>query len=147
MDLDLISLLHPLSGLIIVVLAAVVATYGWRYRNARLGKSGLSVMETFNLQQVHRYLGISLLSLATIVWLLEEFSFRLNTGVVHSVNAIALITLPAISATIILCFRRRLWAMPMRLTLNGVIVVLLIVQVLSGLGLINYLHSLKTNIY
>jgi len=148
-DLDWISLLHPVSGLIVVGLAAVVATYGWRYRNARLGKSGLDVIATFNLQRVHKYLGISLLSLTIIVWLLEEFAFRLNTVVTitHSINAIALIVLLAISATIILRFRRRLWAMPIHLTLNGLIVVLLIVQLLSGLGLINYLHSLGTNIY
>ncbi len=133
--------LHPLSGLVVVGLAIVVATYGWRYRNARLGKSGLDVMQTFNLQKVHKYLGISLLSLTAMVWLLEVFTFKLVIGTTHSLSAIALVILLATSATIILRFRRRLWATPVHLTLNGLIVVLLLVQLLSGLSLINYLPT------
>ena len=133
--------LHPISGLIIVGLAAVVATYGWRYRNARLGKSGLDVMQTFNMQKVHKYLGLSLLLLTTIVWLLEEFALKLADGATHSLSAIALVTLLFTSATVILRFRRRQWATPVHLTLNGLIVVLLMVQLLSGLRLINYWHS------
>lgn len=128
--------LHPVSGIIVVGLAIVVATYGWRYRDARLGKSGLDVMQTFSLQKVHKYLGISLLSLTAIVWLLEEFAFKLVTGVTHSYSAIALIILLSTSATIILRFRRRRWATPVHLTLNSLIVVLLMVQLLSGLRLI-----------
>jgi len=130
--------LHPVSGLIVVGLAIVVATYGWRYRNARLGKSGLGVMQTFSLQKVHKYLGIGLLSLTAIVWLLEEFAFKSVTDVTHSYSAIVLVVLLATSATIILRFRRRRWATPVHLTLNGLIVVLLMVQLLSGLRLINY---------
>ena len=114
-----------------------MATYGWRYRNARLGKSGLDVTQTFNIQKVHKYLGISLLTLTTIVWLLEEFGFKLVTGVTHRLSAIALVVLLATSATIILRFRRRRWATPVHLTLNALIVVLLMVQLLSGLKLIN----------
>lgn len=130
--------LHPVSGIIVVGLAIVVATYGWRYRSARLGKSGLDVMQTFSLQKVHKYLGISLLSLTAIVWLLEEFAFKSVTGITHSYSAIALIILLSTSATIILRFRRRRWATPVHLTLNSLIVVLLMVQLLSGLRLINY---------
>lgn len=133
--------LHPISGLVVVGLAVVVATYGWRYRNARLGKSGLDVMQTFTLQKVHKYLGISLLSLTIIVWLLEEFAFKLVIGATHGLSAIALVVLLATSATIILRFRRRLWATPVHLTLNGLIVVLLLVQLLSGLKLINNLPT------
>jgi cytochrome bd-type quinol oxidase subunit 2 len=129
--------LHPGSGLIVVGLAIVVATYGWRYRNARLGKSGLDVMQTFNLQKAHKYLGIGLLSLTTIVWLLEEFAFRSVTGVTHSLSAIALVVLLATSATVITRFRRRRWATPAHLTLNSLIVVLLTVQLLSGIKLIH----------
>ena len=141
MALNWLIWLHPLSGLIIVGLAAVVATYGWRYHNARIGKSGLDVMQTFNMQKVHKYLGLSLLSLTTIVWLLEEFAIKLADGATHSLSAIALVTLLFTSATVILRFRRRLWATPVHLTLNGLIVVLLMVQLLSGLRLINYWHS------
>lgn len=138
MDSNWTFWLHPVSGLIVVGLAIVVATYGWRYRNARLGKSGLDVMQTFGLQKVHKYLGTSLLSLTAIVWLLEAFAFKSVTGVTHSLSAIALITLLSTSATIILRFRRRRWATPVHLTLNSLIVVLLMVQLLSGLKLINY---------
>ena len=99
--------LHPISGLIIVGLAAVVATYGWRYHNARIGKSGLDVMQTFNMQKVHKYLGLSLLSLTTIVWVLEVFALKLVSGATHGLSAIALVTLLFTSATIILRFRRR----------------------------------------
>ncbi|PSB35051.1 DUF4079 family protein [Chlorogloea sp. CCALA 695] len=141
MALNWLIWLHPLSGLIIVGLAAVVATYGWRYRNARLGKSGLDVMQTFNQMKVHKYLGLSLLSLTTIVWLLEEFALKLVSGATHGLSAIALVTLLFTSATVILRFRRRQWATPVHLTLNGLIVVLLMVQLLSGLRLINYWHS------
>lgn len=137
MDLNWTFWLHPVSGLIVVGLAIVVATYGWRYRNARLGKSGLDVMQTFNIQKVHKYLGISLLSLTVIVWLLEEFAFKLVTGVTHRLSAIALVVLLATSATIILRFRRRRWATPIHLTLNGLIVILLLVQLCSGLRLID----------
>jgi len=129
--------LHPVSGLIVIGLAIVVATYGWRYRNARLGKSGLDVMQTFNIQKVHKYLGISLLTLTAIVWLLEEFALKSVTGVTHGLNAVALVVLLATSATIILRFRRRRWATPIHLTLNASIVVLLLLQLLSGLRLIN----------
>lgn len=141
MALNWLIWLHPLSGLIIVGLAAVVATYGWRYHNARIGKSGLDVMQTFNMQKVHKYLGLSLLLLTTIVWLLEEFALKLADGATHSLSAIALVTLLFTSATVILRFRRRQWATPVHLTLNGLIVVLLMVQLLSGLRLINYWHS------
>lgn len=133
--------LHPISGLIIVGLAAVVTTYGWRYHNARIGRSGLDVMQTFNMQKVHKYLGLSLLSLTTIVWLLKEFALKLVSGATHGLSAIALVILLFTSATVILRFRRRLWATPVHLTLNGLIVVLLMVQLLSGLKLINYWHS------
>ncbi len=129
--------LHPVSGIIVVGLAIVAATYGWRYRNARLGKSGLDVMQTFHLQKVHKYLGIGLLSLTTIVWLIEAFTFKLITGVTHSLSAIALVVLLATSATIILRFRRRRWATPVHLTLNAAIVMLLMVQLFSGLKLVN----------
>jgi Protein of unknown function (DUF4079) len=137
MDLKWTIWLHPLGGLLVIGLAVVVATYGWRYHNARLGKSGLDVMQTFNLQKVHKYLGLSLLTLTTIVWLLEEFSGNLVTNA-HAISAIALVILLATSATVILRFRRRLWATPVHLTLNAAIVVLLMVQLLSGLRLINY---------
>jgi len=134
-----IFLVHPLSGLIVVVFSTVVATYGWRYRNARLGKSGKDVIETFNLQKVHKHLGITLLTLTIIVWLLE---LATNYGVVnnatHSLGAIALITLLATSATIILRFRRRRWASPVHLTLNGIILIIITVQLLSGLRILNY---------
>ncbi len=135
------TLLHPVIGLIVIGLAIVVATYGWRYRNARLGKSGLDVVQTFNQMKVHKYLGISLLSLTTIVWLLEEFTFKLVISDTHGLSAIALVVLLATSATIILRFRRRRWATSVHLTLNGLIVVLLMVQLLSGLRLINYLPN------
>ena len=137
MDSNWTFWLHPVSGLIVGGLAIVVATYGWRYRSARLGKSGLDVMQTFNIQKVHKYLGISLLTLTAIVWLLEEFAFKLVTGVTHRLGAIALVVLLATSATTILRFRRRRWATPVHLTLNASIVVLLMVQLLSGLKLIN----------
>lgn len=138
MDSNWTFWLHPISGIIVVGLAIVVATYGWRYRNARLGKSGLDVMQTFSLQKVHKYLGLSLLSLTAIVWLLEEFAFKSVTGVAHNYSAIALIIILSTSATIIIRFRRRRWATPVHLTLNSLIVVLLMVQLLSGLRLINY---------
>ena len=138
MDSNWTFWLHPVSGIVVVGLAIVAATYGWRYRNARLGKSGLDVMQTFHLQKVHKYLGISLLSLTAMVWLLEEFEIKLVFGATHSLSAIALVVLLATTATIILRFRRRRWATPVHLTLNGLIVVLLMVQLLSGLRLINY---------
>ena len=116
MALNWLVWLHPLSGLIIVGLAAAVATYGWRYHNARIGKSGLDVMQTFNMQKVHKYLGLSLLLLTTTVWLLEEFALKLADGATHSLSAIALVTLLFSSATVILRFRRRLWATPVHLT-------------------------------
>lgn len=81
------------------------------------------------------------LLLTTIVWLLEEFALKLADGATHSLSAIALVTLLFTSATVILRFRRRQWATPVHLTLNGLIVVLLMVQLLSGLRLINYWHS------
>ncbi len=135
-----INLVHPLSGLVVVILSTIVATYGWRYRNARLGKSGKDVVETFNLQKVHKHLGIALLTLTIIVWLLE---LAINYGVVssatHSWGAIALVILLATSATIILRFRRRRWASFVHLTLNSFIIALITVQLLSGLGLLNNL--------
>lgn len=138
-------LVHPLSGLIVVLLSTIVATYGWRYRNARLGKSGKDVMETFNLQKVHKHLGITLLTLTIIVWMLElaiNSCFHLNrllSHPTHSIGAIALVVLLATSATIILRFRRRHWASSVHLTLNGFILVLITVQLISGLGLLNNL--------
>jgi cytochrome bd-type quinol oxidase subunit 2 len=144
-NLNWIILLHPLSGLVVVGLAIIVATYGWRYRNARLGKSGLDVMQTFSLQKIHKYLGISLLSLTVIVWLLEVFAFKLVIVATHAYSAIALIILLSTTATIILRFRRRRWATPVHLTLNGLIVLLLMVQLLSGLGLIIYLTEKHTS--
>ena len=94
MDSNWTFWLHPVSGIVVVGLAIVAATYGWRYRNARLGKSGLDVMQTFNMQKVHKYLGLSLLSLTTIVWLLEEFAVKLFSGDTHGLSAIALVTFP-----------------------------------------------------
>ena len=137
MDSNWIFWLHPISGLVVVGVAAVVATYGWRYRNARLGKSGLDVTQTFNQMKIHKYLGISLLSLTILVWLLEEFAFKSVTGVIHTYSAKSLVVLLATSATIILRFRRRRWATPVHLTLNVSIVGLLLVQLFSGLRLIN----------
>lgn len=140
-----IFLVHPFSGLIVVVFSTIVAAYGWRYRNARLGKSGKDVMETFNLQKVHKYLGITLLTLTVIVWLLEftvSYRFNLNELFVpatHSLSAIALVLLITTSATIILRFRRRRWATGVHLTLNGFVLALIAVQLLSGLGLLNNL--------
>ena len=137
MDSNWIFWLHPISGIVVVGLAAVVATYGCRYRNARLGKSGLDVTQTFNQMKINKYLGISLLSLTALVWLLKEFAFKSVTGVIHTYSAIALVVLLATSATIILRFRRRRWASPVHLTLNVSIVGLLLVQLFSGLRLIN----------
>lgn len=140
MNLNWVFLIHPLSGLIVVVFSSIVAAYGWRYRNARLGKSGKDVMETFNIQKVHKRLGITLLALTTIVWVLElaiSYRFNWHNGNTHSISAIALVTLLATSATIILRFRRRRWSTPVHLTLNGFILTLIAVQLLSGLGLLN----------
>lgn len=135
-----IFIVHPLSGLIVVLLFTIVATYGWRYRNARLGKSGKDVMETFNLQKIHRNLGITLLTLTIIVWLLQlAINYGLVSSAIHSLGAIALVILLAISATIILRFRRRRWASFVHLTLNGIIFVIITVQLLSGLKIFNYL--------
>lgn len=135
-----IILVHPLSGLIVVLLSTIVATYGWRYRNARLGKSGKDVMETFNLQKIHKHLGITLLTLTIIVWLLElGINYRVVSSAIHSWGAIALVILLAISATIILRFRRRRWASPIHLTLNGIILVIITVQLLSGIKILDYL--------
>lgn len=135
-----IILVHPLSGLIVVLLSTIVATYGWRYHNARLGKSGKDVMETFNLQRVHKHLGITLLTLTIIVWLLElAVNYGVVSSITHSFGAIALVILLAISATIILRFRRRRWASFVHLTLNGIILVIITVQLLSGLKILDYL--------
>ena len=52
-------------------------------------------MQTFNMQKVHKYLCLSLLSLITIVWLLEEFALKLVSGATHGLSAIALVILLA----------------------------------------------------
>lgn len=140
MSLSWKLLVHSISGLLVVLLSTIVAVYGWRYRNARLGKSGKDVMETFNIQKVHKLLGITLLSLTVIVWLVE---LTINYGTVNSAThffgAIALVILLTTSATIILKFRRRRWASPVHLTLNGIVLVIITVQLLSGMKLLNYL--------
>ncbi|KJH71913.1 DUF4079 family protein [Aliterella atlantica] len=140
MSLNWRLLVHPSSGLLVVLLSTIVAVYGWRYRNARLGKSGKDVIETFNIQKVHKRLGITLLSLTVIVWLVElAINFKMVNNATHSLGAIALVVLLATSATIILKFRRRRWASPVHLTLNGIILVIITVQLLSGIKILNYL--------
>lgn len=139
MNSNWVYLVHPLTGLIAVVFAAIVALYGWRYRNARLGKSGKDVLETFNLQKVHKWLGITFLALTIFTWLLEVASdYRWLGSNTHSIGAIALVILMTTSATIILRFRRRRWASPVHLTLNGIILALVTVQLLSGLKILKY---------
>lgn len=145
MNLNWVYLVHPLIGLIIVLFAPIVAAYGWRYRNARLGKSGKDVLETFNIQKVHKYLGIILLTLTAIAWIFElATNYLLNlhgllSDTTHFIGAIALVILLATTATIILRFRRRRWATSVHLTLNGFILALITVQLLSGLGLLKNL--------
>lgn len=145
MNLNWVYLVHSLTGLIVVVFAPIVADYGWRYRNARLGKSGKDVLETFTLQKVHKYLGITLLTLTAIAWIFElATNYLLNlhgslSDSTHFIGAIALVILLATTATIILRFRRRRWATPVHLTLNGFILALITVQLLSGLGLLKNL--------
>lgn len=142
MSLNWVYLIYPSTGLIVVLFAPIVAAYGWRYRNARLGKSGKDVLETFNLQKVHKYLGITLLTLTALAYVFElatNYLFNLHgslSDITHFVSAIALISLLTTTATIILRFRRRRWATPVHLTLNGFILALITVQLLSGLGLL-----------
>lgn len=140
MSLSWKLLVHSISGLLVVLLSTIVAVYGWRYRNARLGKSGKDVMETFNIQKVHKLLGIILLSLTVIVWLVElTINYKTVNSATHFFGAIALVILLTTSATIILKFRRRRWASPVHLTLNGIVLVIITVQLLSGMKLLNYL--------
>lgn len=140
MSLSWKLLVHSSSGLLVVLLSTIVAVYGWRYRNARLGKSGKDVMETFNIQKVHKLLGIILLSLTVIVWLVElTINYKTVNSATHFFGAIALVILLTTSATIILKFRRRRWASPVHLTLNGIVLVIITVQLLSGMKLLNYL--------
>lgn len=143
--LNWLSFVHPLSGVAVIGLVATTAIAGWRYRNARLGKSGKDVMETFNLQKAHKKVGIWFLVVNILVWLaglVTTARFPLQdvvTGSPHQAAGLALVILVSTSATIILRFRRRRWATPVHLTLNGLVVLLLAIQLLSGLGLVNQL--------
>ncbi|MBD1833360.1 DUF4079 family protein [Cyanobacteria bacterium FACHB-472] len=145
MTFNWLSLVHPVGGVAAIALAATAATYGWRYRNARLGKSGLDVMETFNLQKIHKKVGIGFLAISIGVWLLGwvttvEFTLDdLLAGSPHNLVGLAVVILVITSATVILRFRRSSWASSVHLTLNGLVLLLLTVQLLSGLGLVNQL--------
>lgn len=141
----LVSLLHPLGGLVVLGLAVTAAIFGWRYRNARLGKSGHDVMGTFALMQQHQTVGIALLILTVTVWVGGIGITRILSiegmiyGYPHEVFSLALVTVIGTSATVMLLFRQRTWASPVHLTLNGFAILLLAVQLLSGVGIMKQL--------
>jgi hypothetical protein len=140
-----LTLVHPMGGIAVIGLAIIVAIAGLRYRNARLGKSDKDVNETFNLQKTHKKAGIWFLAVNTVVLLLGFYGTAMFTpnvilsSSVHPSAGLALVILAVTSATVILRFRRRHWATPVHLILNSLIVLLLAVQLLSGVGLFNQL--------
>ncbi len=149
MAFNWLTLVHPVGGVAVIGLAIAAAIAGLRYRNARLGKSNKDVNETFNLQQAHKKVGIWFLAVNIVVWLLGLEATAIFTpnlifsASVHPTVGLVLIILVATSATVILRFRRRRWATPVHLSLNGLVILLLAVQLLSGVGLFNQLLPVK----
>lgn len=138
----LISLLHPIAGLAVLILAILAAVLGWRYRRARLGKSGQDVMGTFHRMQQHKQVGIALAIVTLLVWVggISIARFLAIDGTIytypHQIFSLTLLILLLTSASVMLLFRQRVWASPVHLSLNGVVLVLLAVQLLSGLDLV-----------
>jgi Protein of unknown function (DUF4079) len=144
-----LSLGHPLVGLATVAVAGTVAVYGWRYRQARLGKGTdrPSPPEILAIQKRHQQLGyvliglsiVSLIGGSIVTGILEEQIPTLEDtidGTPHETAARLLVVLVIASAAVILGFRRKPWARPVHLALNGAIVLLLTLQLLSGLGIL-----------
>jgi Mg2+/Co2+ transporter CorB len=139
-----LSLGHPLVGLTTVAVAGTAAVYGWRYRQARLGKGDNrpSPPQILAIQKRHQQLGyiliglsiVSLIGGSIITEVLKLDDFVEDTP--HEIAARLLVVLVLASAAVILGFRRKPWARPVHLALNGAVVLLLTLQLLSGLGII-----------
>jgi RsiW-degrading membrane proteinase PrsW (M82 family) len=144
-----LALGHPLIGLATVAIASTAAFYGWRYRQARLGKGAdrPSPPQILALQKRHQQFGYGLIGLSivsliggtVITEILEKQIPKLEDildGTPHETAARLLVVLVIASAAVILGFRRKPWARPVHLALNGAVVLLLTLQLLSGLGII-----------
>jgi Protein of unknown function (DUF4079) len=144
-----LSLGHPLVGLATVAVAGTAAFYGWRYRQARLGKGAdrPSPPQILAIQKRHQQLGYVLIGLSTVsliggsivTGILEEQIPKLEDildATPHEPSAKLLVALVLASAAVILGFRRKPWARPVHLALNGAVVLLLALQLLSGLGIL-----------
>jgi cytochrome c biogenesis factor len=149
MALNPLALGHPLIGLTTVAIAGTAAFYGWRYRQARLSKGAdrPSPPKILALQQRHQQLGyvliglsiVSLIGGTVITEILEKQIPKLEDildGTPHETAARVLVVLVIASAVVILGFRRKPWARPVHLALNGAVMLLLTLQLLSGLGII-----------
>jgi flagellar biosynthesis component FlhA len=142
-----LALLHPIAGFLLLILAGTVGVLGWRYRRARLGKSGHDVPGTFQLMQQHQRLGMALLWMTFIVWCagMAISSLLVLNGIVydypHQLFAVGLMFILAVSALVMLLFRQRTWASPVHLTLNGIVVILLVAQFVSGWQVLQQLFS------
>jgi Protein of unknown function (DUF4079) len=149
MAFDPLLLGHPLIGIATVAAAGTAAFYGWRYRQARLGKGAdrPKPPEILAIQKRHQQIGYVLIGLSIVSWvggsvitgILEEKIPKLEDiidGTPHDTSAKLLVALVVASAAIILGFRRKPWARPVHLALNGAVVLLLTIQLLSGLGII-----------
>ena len=141
MNWNWLAVVHPIAGLALVALGATAGIWGWRYRQARVGKSDRDLMETLALMQQHQKIGIAFLALTFLVWLMgAEFSSFLGlrgiiSGSSHDPLALPLLILIATSAAAILLFRGRRWAIAAHLTMNAIALSLLALQLLSGLRL------------
>jgi Protein of unknown function (DUF4079) len=144
-----LALGHPLIGLATVVTAGTAAFYGWRYRQARLGKGAdrLRPPEILSIQTRHKQIGYVLIGLSVaslvggsiVTGILEKQIPKLEDildATPHETSAKLLVALVIASAAVILGFRRKPWARPVHLALNGAVVLLLSLQLLSGLGIV-----------
>jgi Protein of unknown function (DUF4079) len=139
-----LSLGHPLVGLATVAIASTAAFYGWRYRQARLGKGANrpSPPQILAIQKRHQQLGYGLIGLSIVSLIggsIITEVLKLDDAVVegpHETSARLLVVLIIASAAVILGFRRKPWARPVHLALNGAVMLLLTLQLLSGLGII-----------
>jgi RsiW-degrading membrane proteinase PrsW (M82 family) len=149
MAINLLALGHPLIGLATVATAGTAAFYGWRYRQARLGKGTdrprppqILAIQTRHQQIGYGLIGLSIISLVggtIITGILEKQIPKLEDildGTPHETAARLLVVLVIASAAVILGFRRKPWARPVHLALNGAVVLLLSLQLLSGLGIV-----------
>ncbi len=145
MAVNWLGLLHPFGGFGVFCVVSVAAYFGWQYRTVRLGKrggaDGVKPKDIVHLQQEHQKAGYWVVAMAVTVWLgghtMTEWLHldKLLENSYHETTALLFVVLVLASAGVILLFRRQPWARPVHLTLNGGIVALLALQILSGLGL------------